>query len=233
MSWARSKGALAPFILTALLVGGAAAAAANVLVVRSVGPSARSYPAGRSLPDSTPIALRSGDTVVILGPRGTRTFRGPGTFNPSADVRSGGRSGDNSRARTGGVRGGPAMAGNRPATVWDTAQSGTVCVADPVGVRLWRSNWGRTETLAITPPGGRPQTLRWRADSSVLDWPASVPLADGAEYELRRSRTPGVARIRLKRIDSRPQDAQSLAEALIRNDCRAQLDLMVDTHPRY
>lgn len=231
MSWAVNKLALGGIALIAIVTAGTAAA--NVLVVRSVGPSASAYPAGRSLPDNVQIALRSGDTLTILGARGTRTFRGPGTFNPSADVRSGpGRSGENSRARTGGVRGGPAMAGNRPATVWDTSQSGTVCVADPVGVRLWRSNWGSSETLAINVPGGRPQTLRWRANSSVLDWPASLPATDGAEYELRRSRASGVARIRLKRLDSRPQDAQSLAEALIRNACTTQLDLMIDTHPR-
>src|SRR5687767_10375819 len=77
--------------LAGLLALGAAAAAANVVVIRSSGPSARSYPAGRSLPDNARIALRQGDTLVVLDARGTRTFRGPGTFSPSQAVQAGTR----------------------------------------------------------------------------------------------------------------------------------------------
>ena len=234
MSWAANRRGLGPLILAACLMAGAVAASANVLVVRSSGPSARTYPPGRSLADNAPIPLRSGDTVVILAANGTRTFRGPGTFNPSAAVVSGPRivQGNSGRAMTGGVRGGPTMASPGPAALWDVAQSGTVCIAAPVGVRLWRSGWRRSETLTIAAPDGRTQTLRWPAGASILDWPASVPAADGAVYELRRSRSPLPARIRLRRIDAQSQDVQTLAEGLIRNGCRAQLDLLVDTQPR-
>src|ERR1044072_4364883 len=86
LSWDRNK--LGRTALAALLAAGAASAAANVLVVRSAGPSARPYPAGRSLADNARITLQAGDSLVILGPTGTRTFRGPGTFSPSAAVQA-------------------------------------------------------------------------------------------------------------------------------------------------
>ena len=86
MSWDPSKSGLARLALVTLLVTGAATAAANVLVVRSSGPSAKGYPPGKSLPDNARIALRSGDTLVVLSGSGTRTFRGPGNFSPSAAV---------------------------------------------------------------------------------------------------------------------------------------------------
>ena len=91
MSWGPNSFTLRRAALAALLAAGATAAAANVLVVRSSGPSAASYKAGRSLPDNARITLRQGDTVVVLTGGGTRTFRGPGTFSPSSAVRAGPR----------------------------------------------------------------------------------------------------------------------------------------------
>ncbi|MDQ4088435.1 MAG: hypothetical protein M3177_10575, partial [Pseudomonadota bacterium] len=82
MSWGPNKLSLTRCAVAALLVAGAASAAANVLVVRSSGPSTKSYPPGRSLPDNARIQLQAGDTVVLLSSAGTRTFRGPGSFSP-------------------------------------------------------------------------------------------------------------------------------------------------------
>lgn len=81
-----SKAALAAIALGAL----AAAAAADVLVVGSTGRAAGRYPVGLRLPDNEPIHLRQNDSVTLLGPGGTRVFRGPGGFRPSDPVRRGG-----------------------------------------------------------------------------------------------------------------------------------------------
>ena len=145
MSWERNRSSLGRIALAVLLVAGAASAAANVLVVRSSGPSAKAYPPGRSLPDNARIALRAGDTLVVLGARGTRTFRGPGNFNPSTAVQAGTQTvqGNNGRiARIGAVRSAPIVPSATPTSIWDVdaSQSGTTCLAASSGVRLWRAD---------------------------------------------------------------------------------------------
>ena len=72
---------LAGAILVAPVV---AHAGAKVVIVKSVGPSAKTYPPGKALPDTASIALRSGDSVTLLGTSASRTLRGPGTFTASA-----------------------------------------------------------------------------------------------------------------------------------------------------
>ena len=58
-----------------------------------------------------------------------------------------------------------------------------------------------------------------------------MPIVRDAEYQVSLSGSPVPARIRLRPIESRPADIQAVAEALIRNECREQLDLLVDTAP--
>ena len=48
----------------------------KALVVRSAGPSAKTYPPGKALPDSAKISLNPGDSVTVLGPNATKTLRG-------------------------------------------------------------------------------------------------------------------------------------------------------------
>src|SRR3954463_10769097 len=56
------------------------AAVASVVVVRSLGPSSKAYPIGKTLPESAKISLQGGDVVTVLGPRSAQTLRGPGNF---------------------------------------------------------------------------------------------------------------------------------------------------------
>ena len=65
----------------ATLALGSTAALANVVVVKSIGPSAKSYPPGKTLPESAKILLKSGDVVTVIGPGSVKTFRGPGAFD--------------------------------------------------------------------------------------------------------------------------------------------------------
>src|SRR5215213_11590391 len=57
------------------------AAMANVVVVKSLGPSAKAYPPGRTLPESAKISLQGGDVLTVLGPASAQTLRGPGNFD--------------------------------------------------------------------------------------------------------------------------------------------------------
>lgn len=234
MSWVPNK-RLSRALLAALLVSTAAAAAANVLVVRSSGPSAKSYPPGRSLPDNARITLRSGDTLVILDSRGTRTFRGPGSFNPAEAARAGTQTvqtANGRRARIGAVRSAGFVPAT-PTTIWDidVTQSGTACLTGTSGVQLWRPDSNEAATLTIAGPGGASQTVAWPSGNATVGWPAALPIADGAEYEMRLTGSPVPARVRVKRVPTPAADLQSVAETLIRNECGEQLDLLVATAP--
>ncbi len=228
----RSHGRLA---LAALLLAGAASAAANVLVVRSSGPSAKSYPPGRSLPDNARISLRAGDTIVLLGAGGTRTFRGPGNFNPSQQVRAATRTvqaPDGRRARIGAVRNAGIVPAS-PTTIWhvDVTQSGTMCLADTANVMLWRPEASAATSVTIAGPGGASRTADWPAGSATLAWPADLPIADGAAYQLRQTGVAVPVQVTFRSLEAVPTDIQGVAEALIRHDCAEQLDLLVATAP--
>lgn len=232
MSWDRNKLGRAAF--AALLATAAASAAANVLVVRSAGPSARSYPAGRSLPDNARITLQAGDTLVILGGTGTRTFRGPGTFSPSAAVRAGPQtlaSNDGRRARIGAVRNAGIVP--RSPTIWhvDVSQSGTICLAGTSNVMLWRPDASVPTTLTITAPGGRPRNVPWAAGQATLAWPSGMTIASGGTYSFGQSGVAVPAQITFRTLATEPTDLQAVAAALIANGCQEQLDVLVETQP--
>ena len=234
MSWHPNR--LSRLALAAVLATAAASAAANVLVVRATGPSAKSYPPGRSLPDNAQLQLRAGDTLVVLDSRGTRTFRGPGNFTASAAVRAGPQTvqGNNGRrARIGAVRNAGIVPTATPTTIWDidATQSGTMCLAATTGARLWRPDASQAATLTISGSNRPTQTVIWPAGAATVDWPAAMPITNGAEYQLSLTGSPVPARIRMRTLASRPEDIQAVAQALIEQGCREQLDLLVDTAP--
>jgi len=222
-------------VVAALLAGGvAASAAANVLVVRSSGPSAKSYPAGRSLPDNARITLRDGDTLVVLDSRGTRTFRGAGTYSAAATTTAGVRTtqNDGRRARVGAVRSAGIVPAS-PATIWqvDVSQSGNMCVTNAGNLMLWRPDAAQASTLTIAGPGGS-RTVQWPAGRATVAWPNDLTIASGGEYALSQ---PGVAvpsRITFRTLANAPADMQGVAQALLAAGCQEQLDLLVDSAPQ-
>lgn len=234
MSWGQSSFTLRRAAIAALLFATATAAAANVLVVRSSGPSAATYKAGRSLPDNARITLRQGDTVVLLTSGGTRTFRGPGTFAANASGGSGPQlatGSDGRRARVGAVRNAGVLP--RGGTIWDVdvTQSGTFCVVASRPVMLWRPDASLPVALSIDGPGGADRTVQWAAGQPTLAWPSGTQLADGASYSFRM---PGVAvptQITFRTLSSEPADLDGVAAALIENGCEGQLDLLIETQP--
>ena len=234
MSWLPSRASLRRLAVGALFVTTAASAAANVLVVRSSGPSAKSYPPGRSLPDNARVTLRDGDTLVVLDARGTRTFRGAGTYALASAPQAGTRTvatSDGRRARIGAVRSAGIVPAS-PTTIWhvDVTQSGNMCLANSSTVMLWRPDPTETTTLTISGPGGSRQ-VEWQAGRATIAWPADLAITSGAEYRLQH---PGVAvpsRVTFRTLASPPADMQSVAQALIQNECREQLDLLVDSAP--
>ena len=74
---------LKPLACTAAIMLGliSTSALASVVVVKSRGPSAKTYPPGKTLTSTTKLTLQNGDVVTILGPGSVRTLRGPGSFD--------------------------------------------------------------------------------------------------------------------------------------------------------
>jgi hypothetical protein len=218
------------------MLAGAAAASANVLVVRSVGPSAASYPPGRSLPDTASVTLAGQDMVVLLGRNGTRTLRGPGTYPVTGPSPSQATSYSSllrpprERSRTGSVRGSGAPPSRSPWQI-DPASGGTFCVADVGELGLWRSEAHATASVNVGRagmPGSR--ALEWQAGQRVLSWPASLPVEPGVDYEIA-SRGGPAARIRFVPIPATGADRQQLAAALIEHGCEAQLEVLIASTP--
>lgn len=134
-------------IMVAAVFGCASAAAAEVLILRATGPSAKNFRVGQRVPDNFTFRLQPGDSVTVLGRNGTRLFKGPGNYaaalppkieqlaagenrpgmgalRGAEEMRRGRRAGTGAsrgvRRGTGAVRGveGAAPAPARPADVW-------------------------------------------------------------------------------------------------------------------
>lgn len=235
MSLVPSKLKLSRLVIAGLLVAGASSAAANVLVVRSSGPSARNYPAGRSIPDNARIQLQPGDTVILLGARGTRTFRGPGTFSPSQAVQAGTQTvqaADGRRARIGAVRS-AGLVPSSPTTIWhvDVSQGGTMCLANTSNVMLWRPDASQAATVTIIGHDGASYDVVWPAGSSTIDWPAAAPISDGTVYQLRQAGVAVPTQVTFKTVGPVSDDLQAVAQALISRECDEQIDLLLATAP--
>jgi hypothetical protein len=232
LSWGPNSSFLRRALIAAVLVSTAGTAAANVLVVRSSGPSAASYRPGQSLPNNARITLRAGDQVMILANGGTRTFRGPGTFSPNTRVASNATVNNGGRiARVGAVRNAGIIP--RGPTIWhvDVTQSGTFCLAGASNVMLWRPDASAPVRFTVTGPAGT-RTLNWRANQPTAPWPRQMAITNGATYTFTE---PGVAvpvTITFRLLSSEPHDVQGVAQALIANGCQGQLDVLVESQPQ-
>jgi hypothetical protein len=222
-----------------LAIAWAGSASAGAIVVRSSGPSAKSYPPGKALADDARITLRANDQLVILDGRGTRTVKGPGTFSASAaSTRTGATatarrilSTQGSAERRGGaVRGtGETPVAIRSPNLWfvDAGRSATMCVADPAAVKLWRADASDAATLTLSGAAGS-ATVRMEKGVSVADWPGALPVTDRGEYRIAGGAAEP-STVRLVLMGPNPEGLENTASALIQKGCDAQLDLLVDT----
>src|SRR5215213_5575954 len=155
------------------------AAMANVVVVKSLGPSAKAYPPGKTLPESAKISLQGGDVLTVLGPASAQTLRGPGSFDAKQVALA---SAAGQRGRFGALR--AAEVAHNP-SVWDidASQSGKICVSDASKLQLWRPDIETPATVQIRSSDGKSQELSWAAGSALTAWPAALPINNGASYQ--------------------------------------------------
>jgi hypothetical protein len=225
-------------LAAAVLLAGCAPAAADVLVVRATGPSAKSYPPGRSLPDEAAITLKANDQLVVLDSKGTRTLRGPGTFKPSAPAQIAAGTtlralaGQRQRqARVGAVRG-PGTSAPRPFTIWhvDVSKSSNVCIADANSVILWRADASAPVELTITRVrDGVSREVTWAAGQPTLAWPSDLPILESDDYRLTWSASTIPTTFKFRTVAPAPPSIEGVTSSLIKNGCAAQLDLLIDT----
>ncbi|WP_109356427.1 hypothetical protein [Sphingorhabdus sp. EL138] len=229
-----------------LLVGVSGAAVAQNMVVRSTGPSAKSYPAGKKLANGTKVTLKDLDRVTILGKGGTRVLKGPGTFSLGNRARTQSSSSTrlasfinnrgSSRARTGAVRsagvGVTSVAPKNP-NLWflDVTKGGKFCVADAEALVLWRPDYTGSATASIVEPAnGTVTEVAWRKGNPLKRWPrAKAPLENGASYRLIGSNVDKSVEVNFVMLNEAPQNLDDAAAALIANGCQSQLDLLVET----
>jgi len=227
--WVIAGGALA------LAMGSAASAA--VLVVRSSGPSAKAYPAGKALPENQQLTLRPNDVIILLDSRGTRTLRGPGKFSTSASATATATSalaavtGQSSarRSRVGAVRRPPTGA-TSGRNVWqaDLGRSGNVCVANPADLGLYRANAAAAERVTVTDAAsGKTAAVQFSEGQKIASWPSDLPVSGGARFQIKGGGDP--ATITVRWIAPVPAGLEGMAQSFIRNDCQAQLDVLIDT----
>lgn len=211
----------------AAVLAAPAASMATPLVVRSAGPSAKSYPPGRPVGANTPVILKAGDVVTVLAPSGAKTLRGPGTFKVAG---GGSAPAFNARSRFSAMRG-PEVPPSPGLWDVDVSKSGNVCLSDPAKVVLWHPAPAADSTLQVTPASGAGQPVAWPAGRLVQRWPQQLPIADGAEYSLKWADAGASTRLKFKTLAALGEDPTILAKALIDNGCQAQLDLLLKVAP--
>jgi hypothetical protein len=232
-------------LLTALALSGgiltaSTGAFASTIVVRSNGPSAKSYPPGTKLPDNGTIVLRPGDTVTVLDAHGTRVLRG-GSASAAVPVAGNGAATVNGIAaliadngqrqtRTGATRG--RNTAPRPTNVWqiDTTRGGTFCVVDARALALWRPVTETGATLTLIRAGdGKAAPVDFRAGQAVRDWPVdALAVENGTRVRVTGAAGTEPVSFVLKLLPTVPVTLDETAAVLLAQGCTAQLDLLVD-----
>lgn len=203
---------------------GSTASVANVVVVKSLGPSAKAYPPGRTLPESARISLQGGDVVTVIGPNSAQTLRGPGNFDAKQVALS---AAAGQRGRFGALR---AVEVAQNPSIWDIDASagGKVCVSDPSKLQVWRPDSEAPISVQIRSADGQSQTLSWAAGKALAPWPAAMPIKNGNHYSVEWPDGGDTAKLDVVTIASTPADLVGAAQVLLANGCQKQLDLLVE-----
>lgn len=222
--------------LAAALVALAPAIAAAGTVVASSGPSAGTYPVGTQIGDTQSIALREGDSLTVLDNGGTRVLRGPGTFTLS---RQSGQTRNRAfaalttqraaaRARTGAVRNTQTGQEVRNPSLWyvNIDAPGTICLADPASVRLWRAETSAETVYSIVPAGdpGAAVRITFPEMEMLAAWDPSLELQEGETYTIGTAPKDEAVQVNFVFLDELPEDPEALAQVLIENGCMGQLE---------
>lgn len=219
----RGKLLVSGAVVAALM--GSSTAVASVVVVKSLGPSAKAYPPGKTLPESAKITLQGGDVVTVLGPAAAQTLRGPGNFAAGQMTLA---SAESKRGRFGALRAADIV---KNPSIWDidVTQSGKMCVTNASKIQLWRPESESAVKINIRSADGKSQDLDWAAGKASTMWPAALPVASGAEYQIEWPETGDKSSVTFVTVPDSSSDIVGTAQVLIQNGCQHQLDLLVQS----
>ena len=163
----------------------------------------------------------------VLDARGTRTLSGPGSFDVSASAASVGttRSAGNNarRVRLGAVRG----AGTRSVWQADLGATGNVCIANPSELTLYRADATGPADVTLTDSDGKSATIHFEPNQWEATWPSGLEVKSGKRVSVSGLAQP--ATLTLRQLTPVPTGLEGMAQSLIRADCQAQLDVLIDT----
>jgi hypothetical protein len=204
---------------------GSTAALANVVVVKSLGPSAKAYPPGKMLPETAKISLQGGDVLTVIGPASAQTLRGPGNFDAKQVALA---SAAGQRGRFGALR---AVEVAHNPSIWDidVNAGGKVCVTEASKVQLWRPDTDAEATIEIRSADGKSEQLNWAVGKALTAWPTAVPIKSGASYQVEWPDTGEKSSLEVVTIAHPPADLVGAAQVLLENGCQKQLDLLVES----
>lgn len=234
MSWTKTQKVFAG--MGALVA--ASSSMAGTIVIRASGPSAKAFPVGKALAEGQRVALKTGDTLVLLDPKGTRTLTGAGNFEvgtatkgaeaPSAFTALIANAGTR-QVRTGAVRGANASP-VRVASLWyiDISKGGTVCLKDPSKANLWRADMSQPVTVTLSGAGIVVQ-LAYGVGQAVKPWPiADMPLEMNTQYRISAAGMASPTVIRFVPFTEMSPAPDDIAKGLIERGCSAQLEVLVE-----
>src|SRR3954469_18393873 len=203
---------------------GSTAAVANVVVVKSLGPSSKSYPPGKTLPESAKITLQGGDVVTVIGPSSAQTLRGPGNFDAKQVALA---SAAGQRGRFGALR--ASEVAHNP-SIWDidVNAGGKVCVSDPSKLQVWRAGSETDAKITIRSADGKTQELSWPAGKVLAPWPNAMPIKSNASYQVEWPDTGEKSSLDIVTVSNPPSDLVGAAQILLENGCQKHLDLLVE-----
>lgn len=236
MSLAKQFSIYAALMTTALAAVSPTTALAEV-VVASSGPSAGQFPVGKKLAASDKITLKAGDSVTVLGSAGTRIISGAGPHRVGArgaakrsTFATLTRQRDAARVRTGAVRGDLSGAAITRPNIWyvDVTQSGTMCVADPDAVQLWRPGTEGAPIYLIASAASPDHVhVTFAEGAMTAEWNvAQLPLADGAAYSVTSQSGGTSTEVTFVMLETLPESPEDMADALIAKGCTGQLALL-------
>lgn len=244
----RSAASLYCVLTIALTSIAAEAALADMLVVSSRGLISMKYPIGRKLPDGHGLKLARGERITLLSGGRTMEFRGPGTFRAGMSTKAAETQLSamravlyaelpRRRARIGAARGTPERG------IWDLdLRRTTVCALEGRPARLWTAAFPKG-SIILRDGAGASAAI----DSGVTtaEWPATLPMTDGAAYEWSPAEAAGAvqgrARVRqvftLRTVAPPPASLQPpealdhYAHRLAELGCHDQLELLARKLP--
>jgi hypothetical protein len=210
----------------AIAIGlGSTASVASVVVIKSLGPSSKSFPPGKTLPETAKITLLGGDVVTVIGPNSAQTLRGPGNFDAKQVALA---SAAGQRGRFGALR--ASEVAHNP-SIWDldVSAGGKVCVNNASSVQLWRPDSEAEATVQMRSADGKSQQLSWAAGKALTSWPAGLPIKNGTSYQVEWPDSGEKSSLDVVTIANPPADLVGAAQVLLENGCQKQLDLLVES----